>query len=241
MKRIILFALTAVVTLSSCWYIGGKRVHGNGNITTSERTAGTFKSVEVSGALNVYVKQDSARHAVKVEADENLQEFIVTEEHNGVLHIYPRNNYNLDPTRKIKIYVFAPQYSRFVVSGASEISGENRLVSNETIDVDLSGASVAKFDIKAPGVNAEASGASTIALNGETKDLSIDGSGASHFECFGLLAENTSVGLSGACSAEVYGSVKLDVEASGASDVRYRGAAAVTQDLSGASNIKKVD
>jgi len=33
----------------------------------------------------------------------------------------------------------------------------------------------------------------------------------------------------------------LDVQASGASGVKYRGAAAITQDLSGASSIKKVD
>jgi len=33
----------------------------------------------------------------------------------------------------------------------------------------------------------------------------------------------------------------LDVEASGASGVKYRGAAALTQDVSGASSVKKID
>ena len=56
-----------------------------------------------------------------------------------------------------------------------------------------------------------------------------------------LLTENTRVDISGASSADVFASVKLDVQASGASGVKYRGAAAVTQDVSGASNVKKVD
>jgi hypothetical protein len=128
-----------------------------------------------------------------------------------------------------------------MVSGASEIRGESRLQSTEAMDIDLSGASELKVDIKAPRVNAEASGASTVVLAGETRDLNVQGSGASNFKCFDLLAENTTVDISGACSADVYSSVKLDVEASGASGVKYRGTAALTQDLSGASSIKKVD
>ena len=46
--------------------------------------------------------------------------------------------------------------------------------------------------------------------------------------------------MSGACDAEVFASVKLDVKASGASDVKYKGNAAVSQHVSGAGNVKKV-
>ena len=95
--------------------------------------------------------------------------------------------------------------------------------------------------MKAPRISAEVSGASNITLAGETKDLRLEGSGASHFKCMDLLTENTKVGISGASSAEVFASVKLEVEASGASGVKYRGPASVSQDVSGASSVKKAD
>ena len=69
-----------------------------------------FHSVEVSGAIHVYVKQDSVMQPVKVETDENLQDLVEIVESNGVLYISPEDNYNLDPTRSITVYVAAPHF-----------------------------------------------------------------------------------------------------------------------------------
>src|SRR5688572_24538822 len=241
MKGSFLLLLLPAFIFSSCNYLGGKRVRGNGNITTKEHRTGDFHSVEVGGAIHVYVRQDSVMRPVKVETDENLQDLVEIFESNGVLHISPEDNFNLDPSRSITVYVAAPHFKGLSVSGASWIRGENKLISNETFDLGASGASEIKLEVKAPRINAETSGASGVILAGETKDLNLEGSGASHFKCMDLLTENTTVGISGASSADVFASVKLDVEASGASGVKYRGAAAVTQDVSGASNVRKVD
>lgn len=242
MKRIFLLSLFGSIFFSSCSYMGGKRIHGNGNIISQDRTAGKFNSVHVSGALNIYLKQDSAQQAIRVETDENLQELIDIHEENGILHISPRDNHNLDPSNnKIKIFVTAPHFKSLRVSGASNLYTENKLTSSETLDIDLSGASEIKLDIKAPRINTEATGASSVVLTGETKELNIQGSGASDIKCFGLMTENTTLDISGAFSAEVVASVKLDVQASGASDITYKGAASVTQDLSGASSIRKIE
>ena len=190
----------------------------------------------------MYLRQDSVQQAIKVETDENLQDLVEIHEENGVLYISPRNNYNLDPSnKKVKVFVTAPHFRALGVSGASNIYSENKLTSAETLDIDLSGASEIKMDVKAPRINTEITGASSVILTGETKDFNIEGSGASGIKCFGLLTENTTLDVSGAFSAEVFASAKLDVHASGASGVKYRGTPAVTQDLSGASSIKKVD
>ncbi|MEP7376331.1 MAG: head GIN domain-containing protein [Chitinophagaceae bacterium] len=240
MKGSFLLFLLALFTFSSCHYFGGKRIGGNGNVITRDHSVGSFQRVEVSGALDVYLKQDSTQQPVKVETDENLQDLIEVRESNGVLYISPVDHYNLDPTR-LKIYVAAPQFKGLGVSGASHIYGENKLISSESFDIDLSGASEMKLEIKAPRINSEVTGASSVELRGETKDFNANGSGASSYKCFDLMTENTTVDISGACSADIFASVKLNVQASGASEVKYRGAAAITQDISGASGIKKVD
>lgn len=221
--------------------MGWKGINGSGNIVTQSRTTEKFNSVDVSGAINVYVKQDSAQQTIKVETDDNLQEYIDIHEDNGVLYISQRDNYSLDPSKKIKVYVSATYFKRFNISGASNIYSENKLVSSETLDIDMSGASEIKLDVKAPRINADITGASSVMISGETKDFNVEGSGASDIKSFDLMTENTTLDISGACSAEVFASVKLDVEASGASGIKYKGNAAVNQDVSGASSVKKVD
>ena len=240
MKFSFLFSCFAILVLSSCHYIGGKRIRGNGNNVTQSRNAGKFNSIDVSGAIDVIVKQDSTQ-SVKVETDENLQEYVEVYESNGVLVISPEDNFNLDPTHKIKVYVTAPSFRMIDVSGASSIVSDNKLVSGESVDIDLSGASEAKIAIKAPRINAEVTGASTVKLSGETKDLNLVGSGASGAKCFELMTQNTTVDMSGASSAEVFASVKLDAQASGASGVKYKGNPSITQDINGASSINKVE
>ena len=221
--------------------MGWKGINGSGNIVTQSRTTEKFNSVDVSGAINVYVKQDSAQQTIKVETDDNLQEYIDIHEDNGVLYISQRDNYSLDPSKKIKVYISATYFKRFNISGASNIYSENKLTSSETLDIDMSGASEIKLDVKAPRINADITGASSVMISGETKDFNVEGSGASDIKSFDLMTENTTLDISGACSAEVFASVKLDVQASGASGIKYKGNAAVNQDVSGASSVKKVD
>ncbi len=242
MKKLFLFSFFGMLIFCSCNYVGGKRVEGNGNVISQDRTTGKFHSIDVSGAINVYIKQDSAQQAIKVETDENLQDLIEIHEENGVLYISPRDNFNLDPSNnKIKVFVTAPHYRSLHVSGASNIYGENKLTSAETLDIDLTGASEIKLDVKAPRINADLTGASSVIITGETRDFNLEGSGASDVKCFDLFTENTTVDISGAFSAEVNASVKLDVNASGASGIKYKGSPAVTQDLSGASSVSKVN
>ncbi|MGZ5273810.1 MAG: head GIN domain-containing protein [Kaistella sp.] len=241
MKKIFLFSFFTLLIFSSCRFMGWKGINGSGNIVTQSRETEKFNSIDVSGAIDIYVKQDSVQQSIKVETDDNLQEYIDIHEDNGVLYISQRDNYSLDPSKKIKVYVSAPYFRRFDISGASNIYSENKLVSSETLDIEMSGASEVKLDVKAPRINADITGASSVKISGETKDFNVEGSGASDIKSFDLMTENTTIDISGACSAEVFASVKLDVQASGASGIKYKGNAAVNQDVSGASSVKKVD
>lgn len=238
--KLFLIAVTFSMTLfSSCHFVDGDRVRGNGEIKTEQRTERDFHDLEVSGAIKVYVKQDSA-YSVKIVTDANLQEYVETRSSGGKLVIKPKSGYNLRPSSSIKVYVSGPQFDHFNVSGASHIYGEGRLNLAGELSLDLNGASSAEMDIRSPKVEVEVSGASTARLTGETKDLRVKGNGASHAKCFGLMSEKADVDVSGASGAEVFASVELKADASGASHVRYKGNAAVThQRVSGAGSVKK--
>ncbi|MES1224277.1 MAG: head GIN domain-containing protein [Bacteroidota bacterium] len=240
MKRSVIFLLFALVIFSSCRYTFGKRIYGNGHINTQTRSAGQFNSIDVSGSIDVYVKNDSA-YGIKVETDENLQEYIQVVDDGDVLYIHTEEGFNIDATGRIKVYVSSPDFKRFEASGACNIYSENKITSTGKLEYDLSGSCGIKMDIKAPAVSADMSGACDIDLKGETKDLSIEGSGSTGISSMGLLAENVDVSISGAGDAEVCASVKLDVDVSGAGSVKYKGNAAVSQHVSGAGSVKKVE
>jgi Putative auto-transporter adhesin, head GIN domain len=241
MKNVFLFSLFVLVISSGCREIGGRRIRGSGEIKTEARTVSSFNSVQVSGAIDVYIKQDSVS-SVKVVADDNLMEYIEVETRGSTLEIHTRRGVNIRTTDKIKVYVSNPSYKELEASGASSIRGENKIISTEALFVGLSGASDGRLDIDAPKVSIEVSGASNVTMRGKTKDIEADASGASKIKCFDLLAENVNVESTGASHAEVYASVKIIPHASGASSVLYKGNAVVEDKKeSGASNVRKAD
>ena len=240
MRRFFFFALLLISTLTSCHYFSGKRIRGNGVVKSENRTAGSFNSIHVSGIADVYVRQDSV-NSVRVEADENLLEFIIIENDNGTLDIHQKDGINLKPSGSIKVYVSGPSFKNFEASGACDFYGENKITGTESVTIHLSGSSDVNMDLKAPRVVVDLSGAGTITLRGDTKDFSVHGSGSTDINCFELLAENTKVELSGAGDAEVFASVQLDVHVSGAADVKYKGNANVSKEVSGAGSVKKVE
>lgn len=239
MKLFLVTATLSITLISSCNFVGGDRVRGNGEIKTEQRSERDFHALDISGAIKVYVKQDSA-YSIRIETDANLLQYVETHSGGNTLVIKPKSGYNLRPSSSIKVYVSGPQFDHFGVSGASHIYGEGRLNLDKELSLDLGGASSAEMDIRSPRVEVEVSGASTARLTGETKDLQVKGNGASHAKCFGLMSENADVDVSGASGAEVFASVELKAEASGASHIRYKGNAAVTQkNESGAASVKK--
>lgn len=240
MKRIFFFSFVVLIMASGCRFAFGKRVRGNGNVTSDTRAISGFDRIEVGGAMHVYLTQDS-NYSIRVETDENLLSYVVTDVDGQTLYIHQRDNVNLSSSGRIKVYVNLPRLKGAEVSGASEILGQSVFQSNERVYFHCSGASKMILDIDAPEVETDLSGASTMRLKGNTRQLTVGASGASNFESFDLKSESASVDLSGASEAEVFASVTLTGEASGASHVYYKGGAAANVDQSGASSVKKRD
>ena len=241
MKKFLLILMVIGIAAPSCNYLGGKRVRGNGNITKREHSVSSFKNVEVSGAIDLYVSQGDTK-PVRIETDDNLQQYIEIDQEGDKLHIRFKDGINPRPTAKIKAYISSPLYNTIDVSGASNIKGETKIVNTENMSLQVSGAGNIDMDINAPAVSAEVSGAGEVNLKGQTKNFDLDLTGAAKARCYEMLSENTKIDISGAGDADVYASVKLDAHVSGAGSVSYKGGATnVAQQVSGAGSVKKAD
>jgi hypothetical protein len=155
--------------------------------------------------------------------------------------IREKPGFNLDPTGDMKVYVSAPVYNDIDVSGACDIIGQGTITNPENLSMHISGAGDMQMDINAPQISAEVSGSGSVNLKGETKSVDINLTGAANAHCFDLKSENTKVDISGAGTADVYASVKLDAEVSGAGTVNYKGGGQVDKQISGAGSVNKAD
>jgi hypothetical protein len=219
----------------------GKRVHGNGNIRTEDRSVSDFKNVDISGAAKVLVSQGD-HPSVKIEADENLLQYMEVIQTGDKITIREREGFHLLPNNDMKIYVTAPVFNNIEASGACDIIGQGKLSNPEPLNIHVNGAGDIRMEIDAPRLEADVSGSGSIFLKGETREVSLDLTGAGDAHCYDLKAENTKVDITGAGSADVYASVRLDADVSGAGTVNYKGnAGQVNQHVSGAGSVHKVE
>lgn len=83
---VFMLMITACNDINDCF-------HGTGNTATEFREAGAFKSIELSGNINLRFRQDSTA-ALKVTAGENLLDGIETRIENNTLFISNKNRCN---------------------------------------------------------------------------------------------------------------------------------------------------
>lgn len=238
--RISYIVLTlGLFTFSSCRYFGGERISGDGHVVTQQRSTGNFNSVDVSGGIKVHVRQDAA-NSVKVEADQNLMEYIDVYNDGNTLVIKEKEGFNLDPSKDIVVYVAAPVFKDIDVSGACDIIGDNTISGGDELNMHVSGSGDIVMAVALPKVSAEISGSGSINLKGQATNFSAHVSGSGDVKCFDLVTDTTELDLSGSSDAEVTANKQLNIEASGSSSISYKGNASVSQNISGSGSVKKV-
>lgn len=239
MKKIILFVLSIPLLLSSCRYIAGERIRGNGNVRTEERSPGSFNSVASHGSFNVYVSSGS--QSVKIEAEDNLLPYIETYVDGSVLHVDTKENFWLRPSRQIKIYVSSPDFKSIHSYGSGDITGLSKITDSSKLELGVNGSANIKMDVNAPDIDAEISGSGDINLSGETKTFNGEIRGSGNVKAMDLKSEDATVKIYGSGNADVFASVKLDVHVAGSGDVHYKGNPQVSSSIAGSGRVKKVD
>ena len=217
--KFIIAALMALL-FSSCGHSmnfnGG--IKGSGNITTETRNANQdFKKIEVSRGIKVIVEQ-SDNKSITVEADDNLQQHIITKIENGVLKIESDESYNSTETPVVNVKM--PVITGLSTSSGSEITSSNTLIT-EKIDVKSSSGSEIKITVEADAITIESTSGSSIEASGKALKLETATSSGSTINAENLMTNEVISQASSGSSTSVYPIVKLDAEASSGSSINY--------------------
>ncbi|GAB3542251.1 head GIN domain-containing protein [Pontibacter brevis] len=213
-----------------------QQLRGNGNIQTQDRNVSNFRGINVSGGFAVEITQGNQK-SLRLEADENLLDNIKTEVRNGVLHIY--NEDGVTTKKGMKAYITLRELSSIDISGGVKVEGKSP-IKTDALKLDMSGASKVILDINTNELDADMSGASKVELVGRADRLSMDMSGASKVEAADLQAKRVKVEASGASKVRVHATESLDINASGATSVAYKGSPSITSETSAAARISKI-
>ena len=235
MKRIVLMLL---ITISGL-------VAKSQNVVYDEnaevRVVEKFSGVDLSGSVTLYLSQGNTQGVAVSAGEAKYNSKIKTEVRNGVLHISVDggmwNGFNWT-NKKLKAYVTVTDLNSIGVSGASlvNITGP---VKGTDLRLEVSGASEIKGIINVSRLNLDVSGASVARLSGSATEGLINGSGACRVNSYDLSIDRCKVSSSGASSVRVTVNSELNADASGGSNIYYKGAGKVkVLNTSGGATIK---
>jgi hypothetical protein len=253
----IIIVLAVVALLSTITVACNGIVSGSGKLETKEMNYTDFTGLEIGSAFEVDITRADS-FLVKITIDDNLLDYLDIHQSGKVLHIGLKRSF-VYPRTTQRATITMPVLTELELSGASKgkltgfsssnpveigVSGASslKIVDLEAGETEfyVSGASRVSGNIKVTDSKFDVSGASNIELEGSAEDISIDVSGASHANLDDFTVVSVDVELSGASSATVNVSGKLDATVSGASTLYYLGNPTLGRiEVTGASTLKK--
>lgn len=229
----------AVITIPSCDFINIETIHGNGNLTTVTRSVSSAHIIEAHSFFDVEIVHGSSP-SVKIEADDNLMQYILTDNEDGKLVIHTKDHVGLSSNNKIKVYVTTDKVEGVSLSGSGNVTSDEKLTGADHLNLSITGSGSMKLEVNTPDVEAHISGSGDISLAGEVKNSKITITGSGNYKAENLQAENAEVHVTGNGNVNVAASQKLEVHITGSGDVYYKGSPSIEQHITGSGNIKQL-
>jgi hypothetical protein len=227
--------ILASILLNACDTI--TNIRPSDQITTQQYSFSDYDQIETESAFSVYVTFSDTEEKIEIEANDNLHQYIEVKKESGTLKIGFRDNVGYRGSATLNAYITTRNVAGYTASGASRfiVDGD---ISGENASVFLSGASRFSGEMHVENLFADLSGASVMQLTGSADTSDLMASGASSIEDYEFSTDYLTIHLTGASNAFLTVTEEMDVTASGASIVRYKGTGVVnSQNISGGSQI----
>lgn len=211
--------LFATATLLSCNNQNHHTIRGSGNLVTQKRDiTENFNKIEVSSAVEVIIEQ-ADRTEIYVEAEDNLQNSIITKVKNGILYISRKNgNYNSFKTQKV--FIKNPIIKELTANSASSIKTKN-ILKGENISLNASSAAKIEVELAIDSITANGSSASKIEIKGMALYFNADASSASKIDADDLLVNTVSAQSSSGSKISIHPILSLKADASSGGKIQY--------------------
>ena len=231
-------AMATALLMSSC---DSESIRASSEITTVEYSFSDYSGLEISGNFEAFVRFSATEERIEIEANENLQDKIIVSKEGNTLRIRLENNVSIRGNATLRAYITTSEISNFRTTGNSFVELENLLVT-ENLSLEATGNSRFTGNVDTQRLTIDFTGNSLLDVYGLATNVNADLEGNSLMKDYDLLSENLTLRMSGNSMVFLTVSDTIDVEATGSSELNYRGEAEIVrQRLSGNSRIRNTD
>jgi hypothetical protein len=198
----------------------GSGVKGNGNVVIENRViTKPFTTIKATEGLDVYLTQSNTEDVI-VEADENLQDLILTEVENGILKIHTKKNIGHASSKKIRVSF--KDISSIISTSGSHIKSTNT-ITVENLELNSTSGSDMKLDVKTAVLNCKSTSGSAMRISGTTIQLNAEATSGSDLKAGDLFAKSSEVKATSGADITVNTSKELIANANSGGHVNYYG------------------
>lgn len=202
-------------------------IEGNGKMVSRDVAVTSFDELKASGVYELKLVQ-GGKEAVKIEADENLQELFDVRNEGSKLVIAMKKdrNLNLKKGSKMRVYVTFRNLKALDLSTVGNVQTDNELNFD---NLQLKNRSVGNVNLKFTANQVEIVNTSVgeVKLTGKAQQATVRNSGVGSLDAGDFVVQTMNIENSGVGEAEVNCQKELKVKDNFMSKVKNRGSASV--------------
>lgn len=232
----ILAFILASATLNA--QIFDKKIKGNGNITTADRSVADFDKIGIAGSFDVELRKGNEGE-ISIQADENLMEYIVTEVKKGQLKIKSKKGYQLKSSKTIQITVYFNTIDAVSLAGSGDVSTSDPINASD-LKLSLAGSGDMNLKVATKNLTSSIAGSGNISLAGDTDEFSCSIAGSGNLNGYELKTSVAKAKIAGSGDIKVNAVSEIHAKIAGSGNVYYTGNPAVQKsDSAGSGSLKK--
>lgn len=198
-------------------------IEGNGKTVTRDVAVSSFNELKASGVYELKLSQGD-KESVKIEADENLQEYfnVHNEGNKLVIDMEKLKNKSLKHAGKMKVYVTFKKLKEMDLSMVGNVVSEESL-SFDDLNLNNRGVGDVDLNLSASKVNIENTGVGNVKLKGKATDAVVKNTGVGSLQAGSFVVQTMNIENTGVGHAEVNAEKDLKVKDSFLGKVSNKG------------------
>ncbi|RXQ96127.1 DUF2807 domain-containing protein [Ancylomarina salipaludis] len=218
-NRISLFLIAIILGTTSCINAQFSGEKGNGNVVKQDREIGHFSAISAGTGLDVFVVQGD-KEAITVEADENLQDNIITEVRGDKLVVKVEDR--IRRATAMSVYITLVDVNEIHISSGCDFKTKST-INTKNLDIEVSSGADAKLDIHADQLSCSVSSGADADLWGTANYFYGKASSGSDLNARELSAKVCKAKASSGADVTVNATEEIEASASSGGDVNYYG------------------
>ncbi len=199
-----------------------KKVKGNGNVVTENRTTTDYEKIAVGGSFDVTLVAGKEGN-LTIEIEDNLSQYLITEVKDGTLKVKWKKGINVRTKKGVKITIPFKQINAVSLAGSGKISTEDVISSHELV-LKIAGSGNLDLDVKASELITKIAGSGNMSINGTTTKLICNIAGSGDFNSYGLTTRDAEAKIAGSGTLKATINGKISAKIVGSGSIYYKGA-----------------